>query len=98
MSTVRFRDAEHSSHEVYIDQEQIDWFQKTLAKHSDKPVFVFTHAPPMGSNLASLQEVHVRNRCAWLNHSHRPEVFINIVRQSPQVNAMQPWKNSGVRS
>lgn len=47
LSTVRFRDAEHSSHEVFIDDDQMDWFVKTLAANKGKPTLVFTHAPIM---------------------------------------------------
>jgi hypothetical protein len=36
-------------------------------------VLVFTHAPPMGCGLRVLQTVHVKNGCAWLNHSGRDE-------------------------
>ena len=50
-STV-FRDAVYTSHEVYIDDEQVQWFEDTVkacpAEEGWK-IFVFTHAPPMVS-------------------------------------------------
>lgn len=55
ISTVQFRSAPDSNHEVYIDDEQIDWLQRKLEEHAQRPVFVFSHAPPMGSGLTSLQ-------------------------------------------
>lgn len=58
-------------HEVYIDDEQMAWFEGVLAANTDRPIVVFTHAPPMGSGLKVVQNVHVKNRCAWLNHSDR---------------------------
>lgn len=85
LSTVQFRDAPGSCHEVYVDEEQVEWFRATLAASREKHVFVFTHAPPMGSGLTSLQEIHVRNRCSWLNHSSNPQIFLEIVRQNPQI-------------
>lgn len=60
-----------SVHEVYIDDEQMAWFESVLAANQDKPIIMFTHAPPMGSGLKVVQNVHVKNRCAWLNHSDR---------------------------
>jgi hypothetical protein len=84
-STV-FRDAQYTSHEVIIDDEQIAWFEQ-LCK--DKPasegwkIFVFTHAPPNGSGLRVLQENHVINGCCWLNHSDEKKCrkFIELVRE-----------------
>lgn len=32
-------------------------------------MLVFTHAPIMGSGLTVLQGVHVKNGCAWINHT-----------------------------
>lgn len=58
-------------HEVYIDDEQMAWFESVLQANPDTPIVVFTHAPPMGSGLKVVQNVHVKNRCAWLNHSDR---------------------------
>ncbi|GMH43730.1 hypothetical protein BSKO_11652 [Bryopsis sp. KO-2023] len=85
LSTVRFRSAKYSCHEVFVDPEQVTWFKNMLAKYSDRNVFVFTHAPPMGSGLKVLQEIHVKNRCAWLNHSEEPSKFIDLVSENPQV-------------
>lgn len=36
-----------------------------------------------------VQEVHVKNRCAWLNHSDRPERFIQLVERYP--NTIKLW-------
>ena len=68
-------------HEVYIDDEQMTWFEQLLEQYQDRPVVVFTHAPPMGSGLKVVQNVHVKNRCAWLNHSDRPERFMQLVEK-----------------
>lgn len=32
-----------------------------------------------------MQAVHVRNRCAWLNHSGKSGIFINLVNQYPNI-------------
>lgn len=85
MSTVRFRSNEFSVHEVHIDEEQLQWFEETLEHSGGRPVIVFTHAPPMGSGLQVVQEVHVKNRCCWLNHSSNPQRFLQIVERYPNI-------------
>lgn len=85
-STV-FRTAKYTSHEVSVDDEQVAWFEKTIADHPAEDgwkVFVFTHAPIIGSGLRVLQECHVVNGCCWLNHNDGPtsKKFIEIVRNN----------------
>jgi predicted phosphodiesterase len=91
-STV-FRDATYTSHEVFIDDEQVEWFEKTVAECPAADgwrIFVFTHAPPMGSGLRVLQENHVVNGCCWLNHSSKNTgKFIDIVRKNPCIKVIQ---------
>lgn len=90
-STV-FRESTYTSHEVFIDKEQIKWFQKTVEDHPAEDgwkIFVFSHAPPMGSGLRVLQENHVVNGCCWLNHSGGASTrkFIDIVRKNACIKA-----------
>mmetsp|Transcript_9600 Transcript_9600/g.13285 ORF Transcript_9600/g.13285 Transcript_9600/m.13285 type:complete len:497 (+) Transcript_9600:189-1679(+) len=93
LGSTRFRDAEFTSHEVYIDDAQVEWFEQCLKEHSaedDWRIFVFTHAPIIGSGLRCLQENHVVNGCAWLNHCDRPQRFIDLVRKNSQIKG---WFN-----
>ena len=73
LSTTRFRSNANSCHEVYINDEQRQWLQRVLQENAEAPsrrkVAIFTHAPPAGCGLRVLHSVHVKNRCAWLNHS-----------------------------
>jgi len=72
LSTVRFRDARFSSHEVFVDAVQLDWFEEVLKAHpatAGWKILIFTHAPILGSGLRFLQGVHVKNGCAWINHT-----------------------------
>ena len=89
-STV-FRDAVYTSHEVYIDDAQVAWFEDVVSTHKAEDgwkIFVFTHAPPMGSGLRVLQENHVVNGCCWLNHSSKNTgKFIDLVRKNPCIKA-----------
>jgi hypothetical protein len=88
-STV-FRAAKYTSHEVTIDDEQLAWFEKTVEDHPASDgwrIFVFTHAPPIGSGLRVLQENHVVNGCCWLNHTTTAPKFIDIVRKNASIKA-----------
>jgi len=90
-STV-FRDAPYTSHEVYVDAEQLKWFEKIIEDHpasEDWQIFVFTHAPIIGSALRVLQECHVVNGCCWLNHNDAvsSKKFIQIVRSNSCIKA-----------
>ena len=87
-----FREAVFTSHEVTIDQAQIDWFENLLISHPASEgwkLFVFTHAPPNGSGLRVLQENHVVNGCCWLNHSNERQCkkFIELVREHRCIKA-----------
>ena len=87
LSTTRFRDAPGSCHEVFIDDAQLAWFAATLAANRDVPTLVFSHAPPAGSGLRTLPAVHVKNRCAWLNHGQENRlVFSELAATNPQVS------------
>ena len=83
----------YTSHEVFIDDAQVDWFEKTIREcpaSEGWKIFVFTHAPPMGSGLRVLQENHVVNGCCWLNHSSKNTAkFIQIVRENPSIKGMR---------
>jgi hypothetical protein len=89
-STV-FRDAQYTSHEVYIDKDQIKWWEglvKACPAEDGWRIFMFSHAPPMGSGLRVLQENHVVNGCCWLNHSGKNTAkFIEVVRNNPCIKA-----------
>jgi hypothetical protein len=90
-STV-FRDAKYTSHEVIIDDKQVEWFENFLIDHPADDgwkVFVFSHAPPNGSGLRVLQENHVVNGCCWLNHSddEKCRKFIELVREHRCIKA-----------
>jgi hypothetical protein len=89
LSTVRFRDAPNSSHECHVDQDQLEWFTNMVHSHPHQDgyrILVFSHAPIMGSGLRVLQNVHVMNGCAWLNHgSETRKSFIELVRNNPQI-------------
>jgi hypothetical protein len=86
LCSTTFRDAKYTSHEVIIDEDQINWFEDLVKKNpADEGwrIFVFSHAPPNGSGIRIIQENHVVNGCCWLNHSDERNCrrFIEIVRE-----------------
>ncbi|HUY36081.1 MAG TPA: metallophosphoesterase [Pirellulales bacterium] len=85
LSSTRFRANTGCCHEVYLDETQVAWFVSTLAENRRRPTFVFSHAPPLGSGLRVLQSIHLKCPNAWLNHTDRPERFIEIVVRNPQI-------------
>jgi hypothetical protein len=85
LSTTRFRSNRGCCHEVFIDEAQLAWFKATLARHRRRPTFVFSHAPIFGSGLRVLQSIHLKCPNAWMNHTDRPERFIEIVRANRQI-------------
>jgi hypothetical protein len=90
IGSTAFRSAVYTSHEVVVDDEQVAWFEKTIAEHPAEDgwkIFCFSHAPIIGSGLRVLQECHVVNGCCWLNHNDGPQSrkFIEIVRENPQI-------------
>jgi hypothetical protein len=91
LSTTRFRSNPFSVHEVHIDEEQMEFLESQLdaASAANRPVIMFTHAPILGSGLKAIQAVHVKNRCAWLNHSSDPSRFMKLVNKYP--NCVKLW-------
>ena len=90
LGSTKFRSAQYTSHEVVVDDEQVEWFKETIAKYPAEDgwkVFCFSHAPIIGSGLRVLQECHVVNGCCWLNHNDGPtsRSFIETVRANPSI-------------
>ncbi len=62
LSQTSFRANEGSHHEVHIDDEQFDWFAQTVVAQRHRPIFVFSHAPILGSGLRVLQDLHLKGQ------------------------------------
>ena len=80
-STV-FRTAKYTSHEVTIDDEQLKWFEDIVQSHPSADgwkIFVFTHAPPIGSGLRVLQARHNPVLC----HLHHLLLRLLLLLLSP---------------
>lgn len=87
LSSTGFRGNRGYRHEISIDEEQWRWFEQTLNDNRERTIIVFSHAPPLGSQLRVLQYPHLRAGNAWLNHSNRPQRFVDLLKDHPQVRA-----------
>ena len=85
LSSTGFRSNPFSHHEVRLDRAQVEWLRTTLERHRDRPTFIFSHAPILGSGLRVLQSIHLCCPNAWLNHTDEPERFIALVEEHPQI-------------
>ena len=85
LSSTGFRGNRGYQHEVSIDDAQFAWFRETLEANPERPTAVFSHAPPLGSHLRVLQYPHLRAGNAWLNQSNRPQRFLDLLGEHPQV-------------
>ena len=66
LGSTKFRDATYTSHEVFVDAEQVKWFEELIASKPAEEgwsIFCFSHAPIIGSGVRVLQENHVVNGC-----------------------------------
>ena len=55
-----------SHHEVYIDDEQFTWLEVQLEEHKDRPVIIFTHAPPIGCGLTVGSRQGLKDSGCWV--------------------------------
>ncbi|HWC89797.1 MAG TPA: metallophosphoesterase [Pirellulales bacterium] len=85
LSSTAFRTNLASHHEVHLDPAQLHWLRATLAAQPDRPTFVFSHAPILGSGARVLQSVHLKCPNAWLNHTDQPAQFARLVEEHPQI-------------
>jgi len=90
LGSTAFRTAQYTSHEVSIDAKQLEWFERTIEEHPASDgwqIFVFSHAPIIGSAIRVLQECHVVNGCCWLNHTDAvsSKKFIKVVRENAAI-------------
>jgi hypothetical protein len=85
LSSTGYRSNLGFRHEVSIDDEQLRWLRDTLEANRDRDTIVFSHSPPLGSQLRVLQGLHLRVGNAWLNQSNAPGRFSALLADHPQV-------------
>lgn len=73
------------SQEIVLIDEQLDWLDAQLATMQDRPVILAIHAPPVGSGVVQLAELHAHTGNALVNQNHRPSSVMKRIWQSPNV-------------
>jgi len=71
--------------ECYISEEHFEHAKSELEKYPYKPVIMMTHAPPAGSGLLTIPEVHVRASNAYLDQDHGYQRWIDLVGRYRQI-------------
>ena len=85
LSTERYRSHRWQPHEVFLSDEQLDWFRQTLEANATKPTIVQCHAPIFGTQIPVIPTVHVRSTNPYTNHNHHPERILELIEQYPQI-------------
>ena len=85
LSTERYRSHRWQPHEVFLSDEQLDWFRQTLEANATIPTIVQCHAPVFGTQIPVIPTVHVRSTNPYTNHNHHPERILELIEQYPQI-------------
>ncbi len=88
LSTSTWRSNAASVHEVKVSPADLAWLEAELASTPPStPVIIASHAPPAGCGLRVVQDVHVRNRCAYLNHADpaAAAAFVRLVERHANI-------------
>lgn len=84
LSNTVHRDGVVAQEIVLVDQ-QLAWLDEQLATMEDRPVILAIHAPPVGSGVVQLAELHAHTGNALVNQNHRPSSVMKRIWQSPNV-------------
>jgi sugar phosphate isomerase/epimerase len=85
LSTTKFRDNPVTPHEIVLSDEQLFWFSEELKRKADRPVLVLCHAPPIGSGLLTLSELHCASGNAYVNQNHVPGKVQRMILDHPNI-------------
>ncbi len=85
LSNTSWRRNELQPNEIVLEPEQIEWFRREIELLSDRPVVVLSHAPPLGSDLLIMPELHARVGNAYLNQNHNPAQIMQLIWENPNI-------------
>lgn len=85
LSNTRWRQNPVNKNEIVIDDRQLAWFRQTLQELRDEPVLLLCHAPPIGSGLIVMPELHARVGNAYVNQNHNAGQIQQILWENPNV-------------
>jgi|GEM_PF-3289528 len=72
-------------HEIVLHDEQLSWLRDQLESLDDTPVVLAVHAPPVGSGLLTLAELHAQVGNAFANQNHSSGKLTKLLWQYPNV-------------
>jgi len=71
--------------ECYISDEHFKWLTEKLNERPGVPALFFSHAPPIGSGLITVPDVHVRATNAFLDQNHDPYRWFELIKKYPEI-------------
>lgn len=74
-----------NKNEIVLDDTQLEWWRKELKRLHPKPVLILGHAPPIGTGLMVLPELHARVGNAYMNQNHVPSCIQQIIWEHPNI-------------
>jgi len=85
LSNTRWRVNPVNKNEIVIDETQCEWWRSELKAIGDRPVLLLCHAPPIGSGLITMAELHARVGNAFVNQNHNPGGIQQIIWSHPNI-------------
>ncbi|RRJ95618.1 hypothetical protein Ga0100231_016330 [Opitutaceae bacterium TAV4] len=85
LDNTRWRQNTVNKNEIVIDDAQLDWWRAQLTRLADNPILMIGHAPPIGSGLMVMPELHARVGNAHINQNHTPGAIQQIIWENPNI-------------
>ena len=74
----------YSKNECHVGTERFAWIKEKLSERPGVPVVMLTHAPPMGSGLLTIPDMHVRATNAYMDQNTDPMRWIGLT-EHPEI-------------
>lgn len=75
----------HCFYECYISDVHFQQLCRELEKDPEKPAIIVTHAPPIGTDLINVPEIHLRASNAYLDQDHDYMRWYHLMSQYKQI-------------
>lgn len=71
--------------ECYVSPQNFQKIRRGIEERPGVPIVVFSHAPPIGCGLRTVQTVHVRATNAYLDQNHDPRRWEALYREHKEI-------------
>ncbi len=85
LSNTQWRKNPGTPHEIVINEPQLAWWREELQRLADHPVLMLGHAPPVGSGLLTLTELHCQVGNAFINQNHFSNQIQKTIHEHPNI-------------